>query len=269
MKHFFSTSNFYLRKNPDQILTWAAEKKFDGIEIFADVPGFYVDNFSDKILKKYASKSPSLMYNIHSPIYGINIAAVNPGILAESLRQILKIMEWARIIKIENFVIHLGTLPAREKEVEEKSLKILNRSITKILSAASKYKIRVIAENIGLSENYMDYDLNSLKTISKKYKMGICFDAGHGNISGNTDRILTEFRDSIKSVHVSDNYEKADEHNPVGEGTIQWTNIVKLILKNNLPVVHEIHNRQTPGPSTLKSRKNLERILESVSRETI
>lgn len=268
MIHLFSTSNFYFKKNPYQILDWALEKEFDGIELFADVPDFYGDNVDKKLLRKYSRASGKLKYNIHAPIYGINIGAVNPGILKESCRQIIKVMEWSKILDIQNFVIHLGTLPTDEEKVKKEVLKIVGGSIEKIMKNAKKYNIRVLIENIGLDKLYVDFELNILEDFLKGDSPGLCLDTGHGNISGQTSEILNRMAEKIKSVHVSDNYAKEDEHNPVGEGTVSWGPVIKMIKDRNIPVVHEIHRRDNPERATLKSRAQLEKIAENVSRET-
>ncbi|MGM0441857.1 MAG: sugar phosphate isomerase/epimerase family protein [Elusimicrobiota bacterium] len=269
MIHLFSTSNFYLKKNPDQILSWALENEFDGIELFADVPNFYVDDFDEGILRRYARASGKLKYTVHSPIYGINIAAVNPGILRESLRQIIKVMEWSSIIDIEYFVIHPGVMPVDEEEVRGKILDIVHDSIDKILRHADNFNIKMVVENIGLNKLCLDYNINILKSFIEKENLGLCLDVGHGNISGQIPEILTSMSEKIESIHISDNYGKEDEHNPVGKGSVCWTEIVKLIERDEIPVVHEIHDRVRPGQSTVQSRKNLNMISKKVSRETL
>lgn len=269
MKHSFSTSNFYLKENPEKMLLWAGEHNFDGMEIWADVPHFYVDNVDKKLLEKYRSQGSQLIYSVHTPIYGTSIGAVNPGILRESLRQMEKIIEWAKIMPYSALVLHAGTTPASAAEVKEIVREILYRSMERLKEKALQRGVELVIENIGISQRDWDREVKNLTALMDNFDIGLCLDIGHLNLSSEPEAKFRALRKYVKHIHISDNNGKDDDHFPVGEGSIDYAIYKDMLLEFEGLVVHEIHVPLDPAAATLRSRENLDRILgKNVSRET-
>jgi sugar phosphate isomerase/epimerase len=269
MKHSFSTSNFYLKENPEKMLRWAKKHNFGGMEIWADVPHFYVDNVDKKLLEKYSSQGSQISYSVHTPIYGTSIGAVNPGILRESLRQVEKIIDWAEFMPYSALVLHAGTTPSAAAEVKEIVREILYRSMERLKEKARRRGVELVIENIGISERYWDREVKSLTTLMDNFDMGLCLDIGHLNLSPEPEEKFRALRKYVKHIHISDNNGKDDDHFPVGEGLIDYNIYKDMLLEFEGLVVHEIHAPRDPAAATLRSRENLDKILgKNVSRET-
>ena len=77
---------------------------------------------------------------------------------------------------------------------------------------------------------------------------GHCFDAGHWHLFGK--RPMAEWLDAISSrlfhLHLHDNHGRADEHLPVGEGTIDFSPLLHRLSKmTSLPsMTLEAHSEE-------------------------
>ena len=51
----------------------------------------------------------------------------------------------------------------------------------------------------------------------------------HANTVGLIDEFLDQLKDRISHVHIHDNMGKKDEHLPLGEGTVNWKQIMEKL----------------------------------------
>jgi sugar phosphate isomerase/epimerase len=59
--------------------------------------------------------------------------------------------------------------------------------------------------------------------------VGLCYDAGHGNLAaGGLDR-LDALKDRLISVHLHDNDGSADQHNLPFSGTVDWARLARIM----------------------------------------
>ncbi|MFC2048919.1 sugar phosphate isomerase/epimerase family protein [Elusimicrobiota bacterium] len=268
MNNWFSMSNFILKKDIPDIIQWGIENGFNGVELWADAPFLFVDNTNRDILSTIAENSNEIKFSVHSPLYGINISSVNPGIRKESVRQIKKIFEWKKYLHLEHVVIHPGYSPSSDKNIIEKVYENFAETIIDIINTAEKSGVIILLENIGIDNKYIDREYDFFLKISDRFNLDICLDTGHLNVAWKTPLILEGIKQRIKAYHISDNFGIADEHLPVGEGNISWEMYAKNIFNETVPMIHEINRKGNSGASTLKSRRNLEKIMKDVSRET-
>jgi len=260
MNHYFSMSNFYFVKDELGVLEWAIERGFAGVELWADVPYMYVDTVSEELLQELKRCSDRLRYSIHTPIYGVSISCVNPGVLKESIRQIKKAISWSSRIPVESITLHAGRMPSNSQEVFVKVKEILYSSLEEIRENALKSGLRVLIENIGLDPRDYDRQPETLSDICREFDMGICFDTGHAHCGLGDREALSCFSEYTEQIHVHDNFGDRDAHMPVGEGDIDWKSYRELIAGADIPVVHEVLDREDPGEATLRSRHNLDKL---------
>jgi sugar phosphate isomerase/epimerase len=268
MKHLFSQSNFYIHKNTIEVIEWALENKFDGIELWAETPHLYVDSATENILERLNKESNKLEYSVHAPFYNVSIASINPGIHKESMRQIKKIISWADHFPLSRINMHMGKTVSNIEFVKDRVREIIYESIEEISIYAREKKVELLIENIGIDKYDFDKNVDELKKVIEKFKLGICLDTSHANITLGAEFFVKEFKDHIRQIHASDNLGSSDDHLPIGEGTINWDIYKDILCNNNIPVVHEIQAPDTPELSTLRSRKNLNKICGYVSHET-
>lgn len=60
--------------------------------------------------------------------------------------------------------------------------------------------------------------------------LGICVDSGHCHLNGlNVADVIRICGTRMAETHFHDNYGERDEHNPVGEGTVDWPSVIQAL----------------------------------------
>jgi len=100
------------------------------------------------------------------------------------------------------------------------------RMVDALLPEAEKLGVRIAIEN---TRNEPD-QLQSLFECYRSENVGLCFDSGHAQMAGHME-ILEIFLDRLFLVHLHDNYGKEDDHNPPGQGIINWGPLMQSVLR--------------------------------------
>jgi sugar phosphate isomerase/epimerase len=85
-----------------------------------------------------------------------------------------------------------------------------------------------------------------------------CFDAGHANAFGGAPLGLwiNALGDFLGEIHIHDNHGTADEHLPVGEGNIPFSQLFSILRQKNLRPILTVESHSEQG---------LRRMLENIS----
>jgi len=62
--------------------------------------------------------------------------------------------------------------------------------------------------------------------------LGVCYDSGHGHISGNGLEELEKVKDRLICVHLHDNNTLSDQHKLPFTGSIDWNRLLKIIRES-------------------------------------
>lgn len=125
---------------------------------------------------------------------------------------------------------HYGMFCEGSKVKEDYRDKVLQEFIS-LQEYAEFNKVEIHIENIYSAPYKCEYQFlgDSLEDFgmlfTENMKIGICYDLGHGHISGFTDNFFKLYMTKIKSMHVHDNNRINDLHQPLGTGTIKWNEI--------------------------------------------
>jgi sugar phosphate isomerase/epimerase len=107
----------------------------------------------------------------------------------------------------------------------------LIKSLREIVKYAYKYNVRVMLENVPLSNGI--HDVVEFKYIIDNVdSLLVHLDLPHAFTSGGMDSVfdyISTFRDKIIHIHWHDNHGKKDEHLALGEGLINHKDIVKAL----------------------------------------
>jgi sugar phosphate isomerase/epimerase len=177
--------------------------------------------------------SYSAHFSIHAPCRGTNIAS-----LLEPIRRAsVEVIEQCFIIAAEvnaGVVIHPGYFAWAEER--PKAERQLMTSVKELSSLANEYSVQYFVENMG------NWDYFFLKTPDELHLIGdtpFALDVGHAHLNF----CLAEFLSlPAGHYHLHDNNGKEDSHVAVGEGTIDFEPVMKIILKNNIKPVIEVAN---------------------------
>lgn len=105
------------------------------------------------------------------------------------------------------------------------------------LSAHEEFYTKMCEKYSNLNiyvENMFDYKPDMLLRLAQKLEnvsnFGVCYDVSHSHVHDiSMNEWMVKLAKYIKHLHINDNYGKNDEHNALGDGTIDWDEYFKLI----------------------------------------
>ncbi len=106
----------------------------------------------------------------------------------------------------------------------------LLRSLDALQPYARERRVRMAIEN-GSD--------NSMATIERLYELyehdylGMCYDCGHGNLTGHGLDQLERLKDRLYVVHLHDNDGTGDQHNLPFTGTVDWPRLAGLLANSS------------------------------------
>ncbi|MGI5820212.1 MAG: sugar phosphate isomerase/epimerase family protein [Armatimonadota bacterium] len=103
----------------------------------------------------------------------------------------------------------------------------LRRSLDALMGCSRTTGVRIALENGGTPESWVPI-VRVLSEYGPEFA-GLCYDAGHGNISGDGLDRLEAHSDRLLSVHLHDNDGSGDQHLLPFMGTVQWGRLAGLI----------------------------------------
>jgi sugar phosphate isomerase/epimerase len=126
-------------------------------------------------------------------------------------------------------ILHLPAVPPDCVDVDA-ALGPTYRSLDALIPYAGEHGVRIALENMGrdnfdvLERLFSQYDSSFL---------GLCYDAGHGNVAGcGLDR-LEAVKDRLISVHLHDNDGTGDQHKLLFTGTVDWARLARIIATSS------------------------------------
>ena len=87
----------------------------------------------------------------------------------------------------------------------------------RLLDKADKCGVTIAIENT----RFLEYNRYILSHIDGG-PVGFCYDSGHNNCYTSNEDPLGEFGSMLAATHLHDNDGKSDQHNPMGEGTVDF-----------------------------------------------
>lgn len=202
------------------------------------------------------SATTNLGLTAHMPYKNINIASVYQFARESSTDLLTGIID-----DVSDFVdlvtLHTGYAQFASGSLD-RAIEYNILSLLKICDRASQYDITVGVEN-AMNERHLVgktyQEIAQLISGVNRGNLGITFDAGHANLTGNIDEYLDR-KEYIVQLHVHDNFGYSDEHLPLGEGKIDWGRIYDKIKDWDCPVVLEQRTIEE-GLKSLKYLQNL------------
>lgn len=191
-----------------------------------------VHQFPSEVIDAELLESYNLKYSIHAPFMDVNIASLQDQSRLNSIKQIKSSIDLANEIDAEAVVIHPGVtsyLPNKffKKEVNEFAMK----SMVKLGRYGEDLGVLTTFENMPAFESMLFNDMKKLNEFLTSHELYMTLDIGHANHAGYPAEAM--YFDSIKHIHIHDNFGDDDSHLPLGEGSIDLKCIVNTLEKNN------------------------------------
>jgi sugar phosphate isomerase/epimerase len=173
----------------------------------------------------------SLKYTVHAPYHGINIASLFESIRRASVEVTLDCFSVSSEIGA-NIVVHPGYF-AWEQE-RKSARRQFNKSLQELNSAADDLSLNFYFENMG------DMDYFFLRTPDELELLGdtgFALDVGHANLN----HCLPAFLEArFDHMHIHDNKGKKDSHSAIGDGNIDFVEVMAAVRQNHTSPVLEI-----------------------------
>ena len=192
------------------------------------------ENIDENLLESF-----NLKYSIHAPFMDVNIAALQEKSRTNSIEQIKESIDLANKIDAEAVVVHPGVtsfLP--NKYFRKEVIDCANESMIEIGEYGADLGVLTTFENMPAFNTMIYNNMVELNEFLAGHDLFMTLDIGHANHAGYApDEMIF---DSIKHVHMHDNFGDDDAHLPFGEGSIDLKHIVNTLEKKNYDGIYII-----------------------------
>lgn len=192
-------------------------------------------------LKESLDYAPSLSF--HAPFMDLCPGAVDLKIRAVTMERFNQVLDAAEILKPKCIVFHSGYEKWKYAHNVDIWLEKSLETWRPLISAAGKLGVRIAVENIFEDE---PSNLKLLMETIGSGNFGICFDAGHCNLFSKVPlkAWLEELGPYILELHLHDNDKSADQHLPIGDGTIDFKTLFSEMKGRDCIYTIEAHSAE-------------------------
>ncbi len=219
----YSIYNYFNpRFDPTLVPKIAKEAGFNGI-FFWWGKYKYFENINKFNIVDQARKVDLNIDNIHAPFeYANDLWGDDEDAANNAVNVYLSCITDCKLLGINKLVIH----PTRTSKWP---INISSKSIDrwkKIIDFAEKNNIILAFENLK-AINY----LRMIFEIFETKQIGFCYDCGHEHCFTPEIDLISCFSNKLCTVHLHDNNSYSDEHRPIGEGTVDWSEKIALLKR--------------------------------------
>ena len=186
----------------------------------------------------------NLKYSVHAPFMDVNIAALQEKSRLNSISQIKESIDFANEINAEAVVVHPGLATfLANKYFLDRVYEFANESIKEIGEYGRDLGVLTTIENMPSFDGMLYQNMNDLNDLLVSLDMSMTLDIGHANHVGySPDGMIF---DSIKHIHMHDNFGDDDAHLSFGEGSIDLKGIVNRLEEKNYDGIYIIEVNDT------------------------
>lgn len=175
--------------------------------------------------------SHDLRYFLHSPSRGVNIASLREPIRRASVEVLTQCFTVAAEVDAP-VVVHPGYFAWKGER--EAAIGQFARSLGDLKRAAGDLSVGFYVENMPAWDFFF---LRFPEEIPLLGGQGFALDVGHANLNG----CLPGFLDlPMAHVHLHDNDGKADSHDPVGKGSIDFRPVKRAMERDRASAIVEV-----------------------------
>ena len=205
-----------------------------GLEYAELVHQYPHESITPDILESY-----SLKYSIHAPFMDVNIASLQEKSRLNSIAQIKESIDLASKIDAEAVVVHPGNISfLANKYFRDNVISTANDSMVEIGGYGDELGVLTAFENMPTFNNMIYQEMNELDDFLENNGLCMTLDIGHANHSGySADEMIF---DSIKHIHIHDNFVDDDAHLSLGEGNIDLKRVVNNLERKNYDGIYII-----------------------------
>ncbi|MFB9276879.1 sugar phosphate isomerase/epimerase family protein [Cohnella cellulosilytica] len=197
-------------------------------------------------LLKELGESHGIEWTLHAPIHGLNPGALAVREIEESKRLLLRAADIASRLDCRYVVLHCGLLPPESDDAdselrEREALRRCIAFLREILARTERQGIRFALENVPPYPDTLGSKVDFILEITEAVgdpRLRIVFDVAHAHLLGEGRCVgeLQKVLPQLVGLHINDNPGDSDSHLAVGDGSIPFPTVVKLVEDSGLPV---------------------------------
>ncbi|MGD2151331.1 MAG: sugar phosphate isomerase/epimerase family protein [Desulfobacterales bacterium] len=210
-----------------------SELGFDYLELTMDPPRAHYSIIRQQkkgLLKALERKKMKLVCHLPSFVY---TADLNHALREASLNEVLKSLEVAAELGCLKAVLHPSYILGLGIFVMDQARKYALESLEAIMEKADQLDLLLCLENLFPKTHSLVEPEDFAEIFVKFPNLKMTLDTGHAHIEDTEGKravkFIERFPDRIDHIHVSDNLREADNHLPVGAGTVNFSEIIKAL----------------------------------------
>jgi sugar phosphate isomerase/epimerase len=204
-------------------IEWIGKNGFDFVDLFleADRAGpeaIEADNVLG-LLQKYG-----LGIVGHMPWY-LPIGSPDSPYREFAVKEAKRYFEVFSRLDVRYVTVH-ANWPPRLFSIQE-GISFQISTLKNLVREAQQYSINLVYEPMDTAKDTLE---NVTRVLHGAHGLYLHIDIGHANLFGRKpEQFIKTFFSQLKHVHMHDNDGNRDLHLPIGEGTIDWKNLIKVL----------------------------------------
>lgn len=171
---------------------------------------------------------------VHAPFFDLSPGAIEPLVRQVTLQRLTQALQAAGRLGAHLMVVHPGYDRWRYPNLATTWCDHAATTLAPLVAMAEQLDCRLALENI-----YEDQPVTLTALVDRLDSpwLGHCFDIGHWRLFGREpqEAWLTAVAPRLLHLHLHDNHGQNDDHLPVGEGTIDFVPLRKLLTGSAPP----------------------------------
>ncbi len=190
-----------------------------------------------KLREEFGSRS--LIVTMHGPYLNINPGSADENMRASTEKRYERVFEVAEDLRPKNIVLHAGYHERKFRNGYELWLEQSLKTWPRFVKEAERLGTVIAAENIF---EKTPFTLKALVEEIDSPALRVCIDSGHLSVFSSValEDWFIDLGPYIAEVHLHDNNGAADEHLPIGEGSIDFARYFSLIERYAPSAVYTI-----------------------------
>lgn len=212
-------------RSPEEVIRWAAQAGFSGVEILCEPPwhpGGWGGDRRSRVRR--LAQAEKLALSLHAPIADVNLMSPHPQVRRLAAEELVHTLELARELGATHVTFHLGYRPTSGlpgtppwEEVQE--------NLREVAQLARSWGVKLCLENDPPGPGAYLAQLPAWLGLLEEIGLPGTLDVGHAWLTHGVD-LLKIIPGQVEVVHLHDNRGQGDEHLRLGEGNIPWKKLL-------------------------------------------
>lgn len=196
---------------------------------------------------KQEAEALNLVFTVHAPFIGNDIASLNPVLRSKFLERLEKSLFYASQLDCRLWVFHPGMETDASSPYSSLAWQLNLEAARRLLETAEKYGVEIAIENVPEPYPFLMKSVRDFKQFYRDLGEGLSLvlDVGHANVNHQIKDFIMQFPDKLAHVHASDNDGTGDQHLGIGRGNINWTEVAEALTEisfNGVVMIESVKN---------------------------